>query len=56
MQGWPATAVISEYIRKTNSSAVMTEIAASIAKNPFNQGEPILKAKLFGPNGSGYMA
>jgi pilus assembly protein CpaB len=52
---WPETAIISEYIRKTDSAAA-TEIAASIARTPFNPGEPILKTKLIGPNGSGYMA
>jgi pilus assembly protein CpaB len=52
---WPETAIISEYIRKTDSVAA-TEIAASIARTPFNPGEPILKTKLIGPNGSGYMA
>jgi pilus assembly protein CpaB len=55
-QEWPATAVNSEYIRKTDSSAAMTEIGASIARTTFSPGEPILRTKLIGPNGSGYMA
>ena len=55
-QEWPATAVNAEYIRKTDSSAASTEIAAFIARTPFSPGEPILRTKLIGANGSGYMA
>lgn len=55
-QEWPATAVNPEYIRKTDSSVAMAEIAASIARTTFSPGEPILRTKLIGPNGSGYMA
>jgi pilus assembly protein CpaB len=53
---WPETAASSEYIRKTDSSAASTEIAKFMARTPFSPGEPILRTKLIGANGSGYMA
>jgi pilus assembly protein CpaB len=55
-QEWPEAAVNPEYVRKTDSPAAMAEIAASIARTTFSPGEPILRTKLIGPNGSGYMA
>ena len=55
-QEWPATAANPDYVHKTDSSAAMTELAASIARTTFSAGEPILRTKLIGPNGSGYMA
>jgi pilus assembly protein CpaB len=51
---WPESAINSEYIRK--DSLDLTEINASMARTPFSMGEPIMRTKLIGPNGSGYMA
>jgi pilus assembly protein CpaB len=53
---WPETAVSSEYIRKADSSTAGAEIAKFIVRTPFSPGEPILRTKLIGANGSGYMA
>ena len=54
---WPAAAVSPEYFPKAeNQSAVVTEVAASVARTAFSPGEPILRTKLILANGSGYMA
>ena len=55
-QTWPAAAVSANFIRKNDRPDAVTQLAGSIARAPFSDGEPIREAKLIHANGSGYMA
>jgi pilus assembly protein CpaB len=55
-QTWPAAAVSSTFIRRTDRPDAPTQIAGSIARSPFIAGEPIREPKLIKANGSGFMA
>jgi pilus assembly protein CpaB len=55
-QTWPAAAVSANFIRKNDRPDAVTQLAGSIARAPFSDGEPIREAKLIRANGSGYMA
>ncbi len=55
-QTWPAAAVSANFIRKNERPDAITQLAGSIARAPFSDGEPIREAKLIHANGSGYMA
>jgi len=54
-QVWPEAAS-STFIRRSDRPAATTEIAGSIARVPFVQGEPIREQKLVKADGSGFMA
>jgi pilus assembly protein CpaB len=55
-QTWPAAAASANFIRKSERPDAVTQLAGSIARAPFSDGEPIREAKLIHANGSGYMA
>ncbi|HWF93791.1 MAG TPA: Flp pilus assembly protein CpaB [Xanthobacteraceae bacterium] len=55
-QTWPAAAASANFIRKNERPDAITQLAGSIARAPFSDGEPIREAKLIHANGSGYMA
>ena len=55
-QTWPAAGVSANFIRKNERPDAVTQLAGSIARAPFSEGEPIREAKLIRANGSGYMA
>jgi pilus assembly protein CpaB len=55
-QPWPTTAAGPYFIRKTDKSDAIAELAGSIARAPMVAGEPIREAKLIKANGSGFMA
>jgi pilus assembly protein CpaB len=55
-QTWPAAAAGTSFIRKSDRPDVINQLAGSIARVPFSEGEPIREAKLIRANGSGYMA
>jgi pilus assembly protein CpaB len=55
-QTWPAVAASANFIRKSERPDAITQLAGSIARAPFSDGEPIREAKLIHANGSGYMA
>ena len=55
-QAWPAAAANSQFIRRPERPAAMSEIVGSLARTPFASGEPIREAKLIKANGSGYLA
>src|SRR5580693_343300 len=55
-QTWPAAAASANFIRKSERPDAITQLAGSIARAPFSDGEPIREAKLIHANGSGYMA
>jgi pilus assembly protein CpaB len=55
-QTWPAAAVSSTFIRRSERPDAATQIAGSIARYPFIAGEPIREPKLIKANGSGFMA
>jgi len=55
-QTWPAAAASANFIRKSERPDAITQLAGSIARAPFSDGEPIREAKLIHASGSGYMA
>lgn len=55
-QTWPAATASSVFIRRNERPEGATQVAGSIARAPFIQGEPIRDQKLVKPEGSGFMA
>jgi pilus assembly protein CpaB len=55
-QTWPAAAVSGNFIKKSDRPDAINQLAGSITRSPFSDGEPIREAKLIRANGSGYMA
>jgi pilus assembly protein CpaB len=55
-QTWPAATASNSFIRRNERPDATTQIAGSIARAPFIQGEPIREPKLVRANGSGFMA
>jgi pilus assembly protein CpaB len=55
-QEWPAEAATGNFIRKTDRPSAIENLAGSIARAPFVNGEPIREAKLVNAKGSGFMA
>jgi pilus assembly protein CpaB len=53
-QAWPKAAVADQYIKK--APGTMENVAGSISRASFSNGEPIRESKLIKANGSGYMA
>jgi pilus assembly protein CpaB len=54
-QTWP-TAVAGSFIRRSDRPGAIEQIAGSVTRTPFSDGEPIREDKLIKANGSGYMA
>jgi pilus assembly protein CpaB len=55
-QTWPAATASNSFIRRNERPDATAQIAGSIARAPFIQGEPIREPKLVRANGSGFMA
>jgi pilus assembly protein CpaB len=55
-QTWPAAAAGASFIKKGDRPDAIDQLAGSIARVPFSDGEPIREAKLIRANGSGFMA
>jgi len=55
-QTWPAATASSSFVRRNDRPDATTQIAGSIAREPFIAGEPIREQKLVKANGSGFMA
>jgi pilus assembly protein CpaB len=55
-QTWPAAAAGASFLKKSDRPDAINQLAGSIARVPFSDGEPIREAKLIRANGSGYMA
>lgn len=55
-QAWPQSTTGANFIRRTERPNATTQLAGSIARAPFVEGEPIRDAKLISINGSGFMA
>ena len=55
-QTWPAGTASNSFIRRNDRPDATTQIAGSIAREPFIAGEPIREQKLVKANGSGFMA
>ena len=55
-QTWPAAAVSSNFIRRSDRPDAANQLAGSITRSPFFAGEPIREARLIKGPGSGYMA
>jgi pilus assembly protein CpaB len=55
-QTWPAAAAGASYIRKSERPDAADQLAGSIARVAFADGEPIREAKLIRAGGAGYMA
>lgn len=55
-QTWPAAAAGVSFIRKSDRPDAINQLAGSIARVPFADGEPIREEKFIRANGSGYMA
>jgi pilus assembly protein CpaB len=55
-QTWPAAAAGASFIKKSDRPEAINQLAGSIARVPFSDGEPIREAKLIRANGSGFMA
>lgn len=55
-QTWPAATASAAFIRRNERPNGSTEVAGSIARAPFIQGEPIRDQKLVKAEGSGFMA
>jgi pilus assembly protein CpaB len=55
-QTWPASTASSSFIRRNDRPDATTQIAGSIAREPFIAGEPIREPKLVKATGSGFMA
>jgi pilus assembly protein CpaB len=55
-QTWPAATASANFIRRNERPDATTQLAGSIARQPFIAGEPIREQKLVKANGSGFMA
>jgi pilus assembly protein CpaB len=55
-QSWPTASASGSFIRRNDRPDATTQLAGSIARYPFIQGEPIREPKLIKANGSGFMA
>ena len=55
-QTWPAATASASFIRRNDRPDATTQVAGSIARQPFIAGEPIREPKLVKANGSGFMA
>ena len=55
-QTWPTTTASGSFIRRNDRPDATTQIAGSIAREPFIAGEPIREQKLVKADGSGFMA
>src|SRR5271168_1663982 len=55
-QTWPAATASNSFIRRNDRPDATTQIAGSIAREPFIAGEPIREPKLVKAPGSGFMA
>ncbi|WP_407185706.1 Flp pilus assembly protein CpaB [Bradyrhizobium centrosematis] len=55
-QTWPAATASATFIRRNERPDGATQVAGSIARAPFIQGEPIRDQKLVKADGSGFMA
>ena len=55
-QTWPTAAAGAAFIKKTDRPDAINQLAGSITRGPFFDGEPIREAKLIRADGSGYMA
>ncbi len=55
-QTWPAAAAGASYIRKSERPDATDQLAGSIARVAFADGEPIRETKLIRAGGAGYMA
>jgi pilus assembly protein CpaB len=55
-QTWPAVTASNSFIRRNDRPDATTQIAGSIAREPFIAGEPIREQKLVKADGSGFMA
>jgi pilus assembly protein CpaB len=55
-QTWPAATASNSFIRRNDRPDATTQIAGSIAREPFIAGEPIREQKLVKADGSGFMA
>jgi pilus assembly protein CpaB len=55
-QSWPAESAGSQFIRRNDNPDAINQLAGSITRQSFSNGEPIREAKLIKAKGSGYMA
>jgi pilus assembly protein CpaB len=55
-QAWPHSTTGTNFIRRSERPNATTQLAGSIARAPFVEGEPIRDAKLVPLNGTGFMA
>jgi pilus assembly protein CpaB len=55
-QTWPAESAGSQFIRRSDNPDAVNQLAGSITRSAFANGEPIREAKLIKAKGSGYMA
>jgi pilus assembly protein CpaB len=55
-QTWPAAAANANFVRKSDRPDAIAQLAGSITRTPFSDGEPIREAKLIRADGSGFMA
>jgi pilus assembly protein CpaB len=55
-QTWPAESAGSQFIRRSGTPDAINQLAGSITRQSFANGEPIREAKLIKANGSGFMA
>lgn len=55
-QTWTQSSASGSFIRRTDRPDAVTQLAGSIARQPFIAGEPIREQKLVKANGSGFMA
>jgi pilus assembly protein CpaB len=55
-QTWPQSTTGANFIRRSERPNATTQLAGSIARAPFVEGEPIRDAKLVPLNGTGFMA
>ncbi len=55
-QTWTQSSASGSFIRRTDRPEAATQLAGSIARQPFIEGEPIREQKLVKADGSGFMA
>ena len=55
-QEWPAAAASGNFIRRSDRPTAIENLAGTVARAPFVNGEPIREAKLVNAKGSGFMA
>jgi len=55
-QKWAKSSASGSFIRKSDKPDAETQLAGSIARQAFMEGEPIREQKLINANGSGFMA